>query len=128
MSQYIILLRNEKIDFSSFSPEEYQKLVAHFEEWNSELLKKGKLIGSANLKGNGKTLRLKEDRLVIDGPYCETKEAIAGLFLIYSSDLNEAVEYAKGCPFLAIGGSVEVMQVPSLEIEGLDLQSTEKEN
>jgi hypothetical protein len=120
MAQFILMLRGEGVDFKAFSPEDYQKLVAEFEKFNSKLLKAGKLIGSANLKGStAKTLRLKESQIVIDGPFCETKEAVAGIFLYYANDHNEAIELAKECPFLPIGGSVEVIELPQLELEGL---------
>lgn len=121
MTQFIILLRNEDVNFDAFSPEDYQKLVRDFETWNKRLAKAGKLIGSANLKDKeGKTLRLKEGQVKIDGPYCETKEAVAGFFLIRADNHDEAVELAKGCPFLPIGGSVEVREAPHVEIEGLE--------
>lgn len=124
MSQFILLLREEDVNFSAYAPEDYQKLVAEFEKFNTKLLKAGKLIGSANLKkSTAKTLRLKEGQLAIDGPYCETKEAVAGIFLFHAKDMDEAVELAKDCPFLPIGGSAEVREVPQLELEGLAKQS-----
>lgn len=116
MSQFMILLRNEDVDFAAFSPEDYQKLVNHFEEWNGKLKSAGKLIGSGNLKGDAKTLRAKNGKTVIDGPYSETKEALAGFFLIHADRLDEAVQLAHGCPFLGIGGSVEVRET-GLELE-----------
>lgn len=109
MAHFILLLRNEAVDFSKYSAEQYQSLVAAFDSWNSGLNREGKLICSANLKnGEGKTLRLNGTKTAIDGPYCETKEAVAGFFLLQAADYDEAVELAKGCPFLPIGGSVEV--------------------
>jgi hypothetical protein len=125
MAQFILMLRGEEVDFKTFSPEEYQKLVAEFEKFNSKLLKAGKLIGSANLKGStAKTLRLKEGQIAIDGPYCETKEAVAGIFLFYADDHDQAVELSKDCPFLPIGGSVEVIEIPHLELDGLQKGAT----
>lgn len=123
MAQFMLMLRGEAVDFKAFSPEDYQKLVTEFEKFNTKLLNAGKLIGSANLKGStAKTLRLKEGQIVTDGPYCETKEAVAGIFLYYANDHNEAVELAKDCPFLPIGGSVEVIEMPQLELDGLPKQ------
>lgn len=120
MPQFILMLREENVNFAAYSPEDYQKLVAEFEKFNTKLLQSGKLIGSANLKkSTAKTLRLQDDQVAIDGPYCETKEAVAGIFLYYADDIDEAVELAKDCPFLPIGGSVEVREVPQLELEGL---------
>lgn len=109
MAEYMILLRNEAIDFKSFAPEDYQKLVKDFEQWTRQLVHDRKLIASANLKdGEGTTLRQKGESVLMDGPYCETKEAVAGFFLVEAGDVEQAVAMAKGCPFLPLGGSVEV--------------------
>ena len=43
-----------------------------------------------------------------DGPFAESKEAIAGFFIIQANNLEEAVEIAKGCPGLDYGQTVEV--------------------
>jgi hypothetical protein len=46
--------------------------------------------------------------VVIDGPFAESKEAVAGFFVIQAGSLEEAVEVAKGCPGLEVGQTVEV--------------------
>lgn len=60
------------------------------------------------------TLRLVEGkRQIQDGPFIDTKEQLAGFFLIDVPDLDKALEWAARCPSLAYGGSVEVR--PALE-------------
>ena len=64
MSRFILLLRSEDIDFSSYSPEDYQKLLADFEKWSATLEEKGLLV-SAGLKGSdAKTLRQQGEKTI----------------------------------------------------------------
>lgn len=116
MPQFVLLLRSEEIDFPSYSPDDYQKLLAEFEAWNQELEKKG-LYASAGLSGkDARTSRQSDGRTVIDGPFCETKEAITGICLIEADNQAEAIDLASGCPFIPRGGSVETREITQLEI------------
>ncbi len=118
MNYYMLLLRSEKIDFASYSPEDFQKILADFDAWNSVMIGKDRLVASGNLPTNrGKTLRMGGN--VSDGPYSETKEAVTGFFLIRAADDAEAAGLAGGCPFLQRGGSVELRPVPELEFEAV---------
>ena len=56
---------------------------------------------------------------VTDGPFAESKEAIAGFFMIQADSLEQAVEIAKGCPGLGYGQTVEVRAMAS---EACELQ------
>jgi hypothetical protein len=112
MAEFMLLVRYDDIDLSEFSPEEYQKMLTDFNEWRYSLIKSTGLLTSGKLKdGEGKTLRLKNEKLVVDGPYCETKEALAGFFLIVARNYDQAVELSGGCPILPLGGSIEVREV-----------------
>lgn len=116
MNHFTILLRNETIDFASYSPEDMQRILSDFDEWNAKMIREGRLIASGNLQnGTGKTIRA--GNVVTDGPYSEAKEAIAGFFLIEAEDYLEATEIAAGCPFIPRGGSVEIRFMPQLEFE-----------
>ena len=116
MSQFVLLLRSENIDFTSYSPDDYQTLLSDFDRWNARLEEKG-LLMSAGLSGTGaKTTRRVEGRRVIDGPFCDTKEAITGICVISAGDHDEALELSAGCPFVSRGGSVEVRTISQLEI------------
>ncbi len=116
MDQYILLLRKENIDFSQYSPEDFQKLMADFDSWNAKLEAKG-LLGSVGIASkSAKTVRQKDDAIAVDGPYCETKEAIAGFCLINADDEEEAQRLAADCPFLPRGGSVEIRGIDQLEL------------
>ena len=115
MNYYALLLRNEAIDFGSYTPDEMQKIVTEFDAWNARMISNGQLIVSASLQGGGgKTLRI---GIISDGPYSEAKEAVAGLLFIQAADYDEATTIASDCPFLPRGGSVEVRLMPELDFE-----------
>jgi len=61
------------------------------------------------LMPTGKILR--KDNAVTDGPFAESKEIIGGFFIIEAADMNAALEIAKDCPDLPLGGYVEVRDV-----------------
>lgn len=53
--------------------------------------------------------------VVTDGPYMESKEMVGGFFVVRAESLEAAIEIAKGCPDLELGGSVEVRDVVVFE-------------
>ena len=122
MEKFILLLRSEDIDFSSYSPEDYQKLFSDFETWNEKLEQKGLHVSVGLSCKNAQSVRLKDDQPITDGPYCETKEAISGFCVISAPDRDEAIELASKCPFLPRGGSVEVRGISQLDIENKEAE------
>jgi hypothetical protein len=116
MNNYILFLRNETIDFSSYSPEESQSIMSDFDKWNQEMIQGGLLVASGSLQGGeGRTFRA--GGVVSDGPYSESKEVVTGFLMIQANDLDHATEIASHCPFLPRGGSVEVRPIPEMEFE-----------
>ena len=117
MNNYILFLRNETIDFSSYSPEDSQKIMSDFDKWNTEMISNGLLLASGSLQGGyGRTFRA--GNVVTDGPYSESKEVVTGFLIIQAKDLDHASEIASKSPFLPRGGSVEVRPIPQMEFEG----------
>ncbi|MGE0451766.1 MAG: YciI family protein [Vicinamibacterales bacterium] len=116
MNHYVLLLRRESIDFTAYSPDQMQALLAEFDAWNAGMIGRRQLIASANLPVNkGATLR--KGPIVADGPYAEAREAVTGLLLIAAEDETDARTLAAGCPFLSRGGSVELRPIAQLEFE-----------
>ena len=80
--------------------------------WFDQLIEQGKAKGGQRLAHEGKIVSGKKERTVTDGPFAESKEAVAGYILLLVDNLNEAVEIAKGWPLLEIDGvSIEVRPV-----------------
>ena len=94
-----------------------QELLAAMGAFNNEMLKAGVLLAGDGLKSSSKGARVKFSRgkrTVIDGPFTETKELIAGYWLIQARSLEEAIEWARRCPEPmgdGIDAEIEIRQV-----------------
>jgi hypothetical protein len=104
-SEYLFLFRNNAW-YQDLAPEVVEESMHRFTAWADQLVREGKLKSGGPLETNGKTLTSRNR--VIDGPFAESKEAVAGFFVIRAASLEEAVETAKGCPGLDVGQTVEV--------------------
>ena len=108
--QYILLFRGNDWH-KGLSPEEMQKVASQWMAWFNRLTEQGKAIAGNPLESEGKIVSGKNGRVVADGPFAESKEAIGGYFLLQVRSLDEAVAIAKECPGLAYGAVVEVRPV-----------------
>ena len=80
-------------------------------KYNDELVKAGVLLAAEGLAASSKGARVKfsgDKRTVIDGPFAETKELIAGFTIIEAKSLEEAIEWVKRAPNLSADGETEV--------------------
>jgi hypothetical protein len=78
-----------------------QQLLAEMGNYNEELVKAGVLLAGDGLHPSSKGRRVRfsgKDRIVIDGPFDETKELIAGYWLWQVKSMDEAVAWLKRCP------------------------------
>jgi hypothetical protein len=77
------------------------ELLAEMGKFNEELIKAGVMLAADGLQASSKGARVKfagEKRTVIDGPFAETKELVAGFWLWECASLQEAIEWVKRCP------------------------------
>jgi len=113
MSEFTYLFRGRE---TSASPEQMQKTMEKWVAWMKDLGAKGHIKDPGHpLEGAGKVVRGKQ-KIVNDGPYAEAKDVVGGYMLIEAETLAHAVELAKGCPILEVGGSVEVRPVQTLNM------------
>jgi hypothetical protein len=100
-----------------------EKLLAEMGKFNEELVKAGVMLAGDGLHPSKKGKRVRfsgGSRTVIDGPFAETKELIAGYWLWQVKSLDEAVEWLKRAPFDG-GAEVEVRPVFEAEDFGKEL-------
>jgi hypothetical protein len=93
-----------------------EKLLADMSRFNEELVKAGVLLAAEGLQPSSKGARVRfsgDKRTVIDGPFTETKELIAGYWLFQVKSKEEAIEWVKRCPnpFPGIESDIEIRQV-----------------
>jgi hypothetical protein len=93
------------------SPEEMQNVSERWMAWFKGLMEEGKAVAGNPLAPEGKIVSGKSGRVVADGPFAESKEAIGGYFLLKVDSLDEAVAIARQCPGLPHGAKIEVRPV-----------------
>jgi hypothetical protein len=92
------------------------ELLADMGKYNEELVKAGVLLAAEGLQPSSKGKRVRfsgEKRTVMDGPFAETKELIAGFWLWQVRSMEEAIEWVKRCPnpFPGQESEIEIRQV-----------------
>ena len=87
------------------------ELLAEMGKFDEELSKAGVMLAGEGLQASSKGARVKftgEKRTVIDGPFAETKELVAGFWLWKCASLQEAIEWVKRCPNPMPGEEAEI--------------------
>ena len=90
-----------------------EKLLADMGRYNEELVKAGVLLAAEGLQPSSKGARVRfagTKRTVIDGPFAETKELVAGFWLIQVKSQDEAIDWMQRAPFDG-GAEIEIRQV-----------------
>lgn len=92
-----------------------EQLLAEMGKFNEELVRAGVLLAGEGLRPSSKGARVRfssDKRTVIDGPFPETKELVAGFWLLQVKSKEEAIEWIKRCPNPMPGESeIEIRQV-----------------
>ncbi|HTV43309.1 MAG TPA: YciI family protein [Candidatus Sulfotelmatobacter sp.] len=109
-NEYMLLFRHTNTS-DTLSPEEMQKVAEQMMAWFKRLTDEGVCLGGRPLGDEGKVVSGKNGRVVADGPFAESKEAVGGYFMLQLDTFEQAVAIAKECPMLNHGGKVEVRQV-----------------
>src|SRR5437867_667268 len=112
--RFMILVKATKNSEAGVLPDE--KLLTEMGKFNEELAKAGVLLAAEGLQPSSKGARVKfsgDKRTVIDGPFAETKELIAGFWLWRAKSKEEAIEWVKRCPNPMPGteSEIEIRQV-----------------
>src|ERR1041384_2110497 len=97
--RFMIMIKANKDTEAGIMPSE--QLLADMGKFNEELVKAGVMRDGEGLQPSSKGARIKfsgDKRTVIDGPFAETKELVAGFWLWEAKSLDEAIEWAKKCP------------------------------
>jgi hypothetical protein len=101
-----------------------QELLTEMGNYNEELSKAGVILAAEGLLSSSKGKRVRFDegkRTVIDGPFAETKELIAGFWIWQVRSMDEALEWLKRAPF---GGGMEIEIRPVAEFEDFGAEAT----
>src|SRR6266566_3309026 len=117
--RFMMIVKANKDTEAGVMPDE--KLISAMTKYNEELVKAGVLLDGSGLQPSSKGARIRFSggkRIVIDGPFAETKELIAGYWLIRVKSKEEAIAWAKRIPAphgKDAEGEIEVRQLFELE-------------
>src|SRR5215217_8084918 len=111
--RFMVIVKATKESEAGVMPSE--QLLAAMGKYNEELAKAGVMLAGEGLHPSSKGARIKfsgKNRTVVDGPFAETKELVAGFWLLQVKSKEEAIEWVKRCPNpLAGEAEIEIRQV-----------------
>jgi hypothetical protein len=120
--RFMVIVKANKDSEAGVLPDE--KSLTEMTKFNEELVKAGVMLAGEGLQASSKGVRVKfgpgNKKTVIDGPFSETKELIAGFWLWQCKSLDEAIEWLKRAPFGG-GEEVEIRQVFEADDFGANL-------
>ena len=115
--RFMVIVKATKESEAGILPE--SQLLTDMGKFNEELVKAGVMLAGEGLQPISKGARVRfsgSERTVIDGPFAETKELVAGFWLWQVRSLEEAIEWVKRCPSPFQGESeIEIRQVYEIE-------------
>jgi hypothetical protein len=118
--RFMILVKADKNSEAGVLPD--KKILTEMGKFNEQLVKAGVMLAGEGLHPSSKGVRVRFDgskRTVIDGPFAETKELIAGFWLWQVKSKAEAIEWLKRAPFDG-GTEIEIRQVFEAEDFGAE--------
>ena len=120
--RFMVLIKADKDSEAGVLPNE--QLLTAMGNFNDELVKAGVMVAGEGLHPSSKGARVKfsgEKRTVIDGPFTEAKELIAGFWIWQVSSKEEAIEWVKRCPNpMGVESEIEIRQVFEAEDFGAE--------
>ncbi|TMH25489.1 MAG: YciI family protein [Betaproteobacteria bacterium] len=121
--RFMVIVRATKNTEAGMMPSE--QLLADMGKFNEELAKAGVLLAGEGLQPSSKGARVRfsgNQRIVVDGPFAETKELIAGYWLWQVKSKQEAIDWVKRCPHPMPGedAEIEIRQVFEAEDFGAE--------
>lgn len=121
--RFLILVKATKDSEAGAMPSE--KLLTEMGRFNEELVKAGIMLGGEGLHPSSKGARVRfsgASRTVVDGPFAETKELVAGYWVWQVKSREEAIEWVKRCPNPMLEDSeIEIRQIFEAEEFGAEL-------
>jgi hypothetical protein len=120
--RFLVIVKANKESEAGVMPTE--KMLAEMGQFNEELVKAGVMQAGEGLQPSSKGKRIRFDgaqRTVIDGPFAETKELVAGFWIFKTKSLAEAIDWVKKAPF---DGGTEIEVRPIFEAEDFGARLT----
>jgi hypothetical protein len=114
--KYLCLIYDEEAKWAKMTQDEAGKMMAEYGAFTEDINKSGHYVGGNRLQptSTATTVRSRGGKVsTTDGPYAETKEQLAGFYLIEAKDLNDAVQVASRIPSAKLG-AIEVRPIHAM--------------
>ena len=121
--RFMVIVKADKSSEAGIMPDE--KLLAEMGKYNEELAKAGVMLAGEGLQPSSKGARVRfsgDKRTVIDGPFAETRELIAGFWIFKVNSLQEAIDWVKRSPnpFPGTESEIEIRRIFEAEDFGAE--------
>jgi hypothetical protein len=115
--KYMLLIYSSEQQWNAMTPAQMQATMGEYRTFTQSIQASGHMVGGERLDGvtTATSVRVRDDKtLTTDGPYAETKEQLAGYYIVEAKDIDEAIGIAARIPG-ARYGAVEVRPVPPMQ-------------
>jgi hypothetical protein len=109
--QYLLMIYDDERAFAALNEVEREKVMTDYRALTESVVKSGHFRAGAQLQPSASATLLQVSqgkRTVTDGPYAETREQLAGYYLVECDNLDQALDIAAQIPSVRIGGKIEV--------------------
>jgi len=109
--QYLLMIYDDESVWAAMSEAQRSKLMTDYRDFTESVVKSGQFRAGAQLQPSPTATVLREQkgkRTTTDGPFAETREQLAGYYLVECDNLDQALAIAAGIPSVKVGGSIEV--------------------
>ena len=111
MKEFLLIFRADYNTMPKASPEQMQVWMKQTMDWIGGIAAQNKFVSGTGLPFEDARV-VRSNKVVTNGPFGEIKETIGGFIVVKASSIDEAVEFAKGCPVLqGDGNSMEVRKI-----------------
>jgi hypothetical protein len=114
MENFLLVYRTDYSAMPKASPEQAEAMTKKWMDWIASINLQNKLVDRGNRLETTTGKVVKSNNVITNGPYAEIKESIGGYSIVKAESYEEAIEIAKGCPILSVGGNVEVRGISNL--------------
>jgi hypothetical protein len=125
--RFMVIVKANKDSEAGVMPDD--KMLAAMGKYNEELAKAGVMLEGTGLKPSSAGARVRfsgDKRTVVDGPFPETKELIAGYWILQTKSLEECIEWVKRCPNPHPGQDNEIEIRPFFELGDFEMSDDTK--
>ncbi len=113
MPKFMLVLRSDlTVDYSKFTPADFEKILGEFTAWGDRLEKEGRLqLGYKLTDQGGMVMKPQGGKVTVkDGPYVESKEVVGGVYLLKADSYQHAAKLCEGHPNFRFG-SIEIREI-----------------